>query len=73
MESFTNQTEYDLDHLDLHLPLRDDVQDLDIVKIQPRKLVLDHADYRAPARKNELLVDHSGTDQESIYPERSRS
>ena len=40
-----------------------------VVQIQPRKLVLDHADCMAPTRQHEL--DH--TYQEFICPEGSRS
>ena len=64
--------DYDLDHLDPNLPLRDIVQDpynTDTVQIQLRKHVLDHADYTAPVQQHEL--DH--TDQESIRREISRS
>ena len=44
-----------------------------MVQIQPRKLVLDHADYTAPTRQHELdhtdHTDHADhTDQESIRP-----
>ena len=39
------------------------------VQIQPRKLVLDHADYTAPTRQHDL----DRTDQESICPDGSRS
>ena len=39
------------------------------VQVQPRKHVLDHADYTAPTRQHGL--DH--TDQQSICPEGSRS
>ena len=37
------------------------------LQIQPRKSVLDRADYTAPARQHEL----DNTDQEYICPERS--
>ena len=58
-----------VDHLDASLPLWDDVQDLYIVQIQPRKRALDHAGYTAPTWQYEL----HHTDQESICPGRSRS
>ena len=45
------------------------MQDLCIVQIQPRKHVLDYADYLAPTRQREL----DGSDQGYICPERSRS
>ena len=45
-----------------------------IVKIQPRKLVRDHAGYTAPTRQHELSIEPTDhTDQEYICPERSRS
>ena len=46
-----------------------------MVQIQPRKVVLDRADSKAPTCQHELdhtdSTDH--TDQEQIFPERSRS
>ena len=60
--------DHDLDDLLINpnLPLGDVVQDMYIctVQIQPRKPVLDYADYTAPTRQHEL--EH--TDQEFIFP-----
>ena len=42
-----------------------------MVQIQPRKHVVDHADYTAPTRQHELDRTDN-TDQEFVYPERSR-
>ena len=48
-------TDHDIYRLDLNLPAPHVVEDLCIiVRIQPRKRVLDHADYTAPTRQLEL-------------------
>ena len=67
------RTDHDLDHLNLDLSWWV-VQDLIccVVHIQPRKHVLDRAEYTAPSQQHELdCTDH--TDQESLCPEISRS
>ena len=73
-----DQIDHNLDHIDHDLDQIDQIDYLDpimrlcrccIIQIQPRKYVIDHADYTAPRRQHELYH----TDQESICPERSRS
>ena len=56
-----------LDDLDPHLPLLEIVRDLfTVVQIQPKKHVLDRAEYTATTRQYEL--DHTDhTNQECIY------
>ena len=52
-------THHDLDHLHPILPSWEFVQDLIcLVQIQPRKLVLDHANYAAPTRQYELRTSY---------------
>ena len=47
--------DHGLDHLDPNMPLRDNVQDLCMVQIQPNNHVLDHAVFFAvPTRYHEL-------------------
>ena len=66
----TRRAGHDLDHLDLTLPFCGTVRDLCRIctgQIQPRKNVLDYADFVAPTRQHEL--DHTDhTDQGSIFP-----
>ena len=42
-----------------------------VVQVQPRKHVLDHADYAAPSRQHDLPADHA--DEGFICAEVSRS
>ena len=67
------QIDHDLDHLVPRSPLREGVNDLhqSVVQIQPRKHVLDYADYTRAIRQHELNntdhTDHTDhTDQGSI-------
>ena len=66
--SYTDQIDHDLYHLQI-LPCRYEMLcRICTVHIQPRKHVLDHADYTVPTRQHELdHTDHTDhTDQEFI-------
>ena len=66
----TDQIDHDLlDHLYILTCRNEMLCRICIVQIQPRKYVLDHADYEAPTMPHEL--DHAY--QESVCPERSPS
>ena len=70
----SDQIDHDLYDLYPNLTLRG-VRRICIVQILPRKEVLDHAEYTAPARQHELdHTDHTDhTDEEYICPEISGS
>ena len=73
----SNRSRSTVGNLDPDLPLYEMLRMICIVQVQPRRYVLDHADYTAPTRQHELdRTDHTDhidhTDQESICPERSR-
>lgn len=57
---FARQTDHDVDHLECLVPNL--LCRIRVVHIQPRKRVLDHADYMSPGRRQEL----DQTEQESM-------